>query len=131
MAFPKGSAQLQTHTQMQGLNWVQEDADGHCVIKGDTGQSHGVKNSVSVEKQYVHRQQAVCPDVGDMWMKLDDDRETAQARRAKHSEKKWSEHMRALAPLKVGDTVMLQNQSGDQPLRWDKRGTVMNCEGFD
>jgi hypothetical protein len=33
-------------------------------------------------------------------------RETAQARRAKNSEKKWSQHTRALAPLKVGHTVM-------------------------
>ena len=26
---------------------------------------------------------------------------------------------------------MVQNQSGNHPLRWDKRGTVMKCEGFD
>ena len=69
--------------------------------------------------------------MGDMWMNLVDARETAQARRANHSEKKWSDHTRALAPLKVGDTVMVQNQSGNHPLRWDKRGTVMDCEGFD
>jgi hypothetical protein len=60
--------------------------------------------------------------MGDMWMNLLDARVTAQARRAKHSQKKWSGHTRALAPLKVGDTVMLQNQSGNQPLCWDKRG---------
>jgi hypothetical protein len=45
--------------------------------------------------------------------------------------------MRALAPLKVGDTVMVQNQSGNQPppplspLLGDKRGTVIKCKGFD
>ena len=33
--------------------------------------------------------------------------------------------------MKVGDTVMLQNQSGNHPLCWDKRGTVMKCKGFD
>ena len=27
--------------------------------------------------------------------------------------------------------MMVQNQSGNHPLRWDKRGTVMKCEGFD
>jgi hypothetical protein len=37
-----------------------------------------------------------------MGMNLVDARETAQERRAKNSEKKWSEHTRALAPLKVG-----------------------------
>jgi hypothetical protein len=68
--------------------------------------------------------------MGDMWMNLVDTRETAQARSAKYSEKKWSEHIRALAPLKVGDTVMVQNKSGNYPLRWDKRGTVIKCEGF-
>ena len=55
--------------------------------------------------------------MGDMWMNLVDARETAQARRANHSEKKWSDHTRALAPLKVGDTVMVPNQSGNHPLR--------------
>jgi hypothetical protein len=69
--------------------------------------------------------------IGDMWMNLVDTRETAQARRAEHSEKEWPGHTMALAPLKVGDTVMLQNQSGNHPLRWDKRGTVLKCEGFD
>jgi hypothetical protein len=44
--------------------------------------------------------------MGDMCMNLVDVREMAQARRAKHSEKKWSEHTRALAPLKLGHTVM-------------------------
>jgi hypothetical protein len=57
--------------------------------------------------------------MGDMWMNLVDARETAQACRAINSEKKWSEHTRALAPLKVGDRLMLQNQSGNHPLRWD------------
>jgi hypothetical protein len=69
--------------------------------------------------------------MGDMWMNQVDARETARARRANNSEKKWSEHTRALAPLKVGDRVMLKNQSGNHPLCWDKRGTVMKCKGFD
>ena len=47
------------------------------------------------------------------------------------AEQKWSEHMRPLPPLKVGDNVMVQNQRGNHPLRWDKRGTVVKCEGFD
>jgi hypothetical protein len=62
--------------------------------------------------------------MGDMWMNRVDARETAQARRAKHSDNKWSGQTRALAPLKVGDTV--QNQSGNHHLR-----LVMKYEGFD
>jgi hypothetical protein len=26
---------------------------------------------------------------------------------------------------------MGQNQTGNHPLRWDKRGTIIKCEGFD
>jgi hypothetical protein len=41
--------------------------------------------------------------MGDMWMNLVDARETTQACRVKHSEKKWFEYTRALAPLNVGE----------------------------
>ena len=69
--------------------------------------------------------------MGEMWMNLADARETALGRRATNAEKQWSEHTRALPPLKVGDTVMVQNQTGNHPLRWDKRGTIVKYEGFD
>jgi hypothetical protein len=57
--------------------------------------------------------------IGDMWMNLVDARETAQTCRAKHSEKQWSEHMKRLhyRVYKVGDTLMVQNQSGNHPFR--------------
>jgi hypothetical protein len=63
--------------------------------------------------------------MGDMWTNLVDARKPAQTRRAKHSLKKWSETTRALTPLKDGDTVLLQNQSGNHPLCWDKMGTIV------
>jgi hypothetical protein len=69
--------------------------------------------------------------MGEMWMNLADARETALGHRATNVEKEWSEHTRALPPLRVGDTVMIQNQSGNHPLRWDKRGTIVKDEGFD
>ena len=69
--------------------------------------------------------------MGEMWMNLADAREQALGRRATNAEKQWSEHTKALPPLKVGDTVMVQNQVGNHPLRWDKRGTIVKCEGFD
>ena len=69
--------------------------------------------------------------MGELWMNLADAREMALGRRSMKAEKQWSEHTRALPPLKVGDSVMIQNQRGNHPLRWDKRGTVMKCEGFD
>ena len=64
-------------------------------------------------------------------MKLADARKTALGRRATNAEKEWSEHMRAIPPLKVGDMVMVQNQSGNHPLRWDKQGTIVKSEGLD
>ena len=69
--------------------------------------------------------------MGEMWMNLADAREPALGRRATNAEKEWLEHSKALPPLMVGDTVMIQNQSGNHPLRWDKRGTIVKSEGFD
>jgi hypothetical protein len=69
--------------------------------------------------------------MGDLWIQIADSREKALARRAKCSKEKWSEHTRALATLQVGDSVFVQNQTGNNPKRWDKRGVIMKCEGYD
>ena len=53
--------------------------------------------------------------MGEMWMNLADAREQALACRATNAEKQWSEHTKALPPLKVGDTVMVQNQEPEGP----------------
>jgi hypothetical protein len=62
--------------------------------------------------------------MGAMWMNLVDARETAQASRAKNSEKKWSEYTRAqaLAPLMVGHTVMDRdsNLTPAKALQWER-----------
>ena len=36
---------------------------------------------------------------------------------------------RCLEPLKVGDTVLVQNQQGSQPTRWDRTGMVVETLG--
>ena len=69
--------------------------------------------------------------MGDLWIALADKREMALGTRSMKAEAQWSEHTRALPPLKIGDHVMIQNQRGNHPLRWDKRGTVVKCEGHD
>ena len=69
--------------------------------------------------------------MGEMWMNLADDRETALGRRATNATKEWTEHTRALLTLNVGDHLMIQNQSGNHPLRWDKRRSIVKAEGFD
>ena len=58
-------------------------------------------------------------------------REEALAKRALRHHDKWSEHTKPLQPLRVGDDVLIQNQTGNHPKRWDKRGVVASCEGFD
>ena len=69
--------------------------------------------------------------MGDLWLKLADARETALARRGRASKDFWLEYTRALVPLQVGDNVLVQNQTGNHPTRWDKRGLVMKVEGHD
>ena len=33
-----------------------------------------------------------------------------------------------LPPREIGDNVMLQNQLGNKPKRWDKRGVVVQAD---
>ena len=44
---------------------------------------------------------------------------------------KLSEHTRKLPPLHVGDHVAVQNQHGNSPLKWDKRGVIVSVEPYD
>ena len=41
------------------------------------------------------------------------------------TEEKLSEHAKDLPPLSVGDAVLVQNQLGNNPRRWEKRGVVV------
>jgi hypothetical protein len=59
------------------------------------------------------------------WTDLSAHREKALATRATRDHEKWSATSRTLPPLKVGDHVFIQNQSGNYPNRWDKRGVVV------
>ena len=44
---------------------------------------------------------------------------------------KWTEHTRKLPPLRVGDTVRIQNQVGPHPKKWDKTGRVIEVMQHD
>ena len=44
---------------------------------------------------------------------------------------KLTEHTKCLPPLKVGDHVRVQNQSGPNPTKWDKTGVVVEVRQFD
>ena len=64
-------------------------------------------------------------------------RETLAAReealRNRHQKmcEKLTEHTKCLPPLKVGDHVRVQNQSGPNPTKWDKTGVVVEVRQFD
>ena len=69
--------------------------------------------------------------MGDLWLKLADAMETALARKGRVSKGIWSDHTTVLVPLQVGENVLVQNQTGKHPTRWDKRGVVMKAEEHD
>ena len=69
--------------------------------------------------------------VGTMWRDIADAREKALLPRGKGAHKQWSAHARELPPLLVGDDVMIQNQRGNYPRRWDKRGVVVEVLDHD
>ena len=59
------------------------------------------------------------------WSELADMREMAHARRKEDSTR--GDNRRELKPLSCGDTVCVQNQHGNHPLRWNATGTVVDC----
>ena len=57
--------------------------------------------------------------------------EEALRNRHMKAAERWLEHTRCLPPLKVGDTVRVQNQTGLYPNKWDKTGMVIEVRQFD
>ena len=60
------------------------------------------------------------------WVTLAEDRERALAKRHLTSIESYNRNTHPLPPLKVGDYVIVQNQSGNHPLRWDKTGRIVD-----
>ena len=67
----------------------------------------------------------------DMWVRLSDQREQALARRGNTLKDEWNKKTKSFPPLMLGDDVLIKNQSGNHPTRWDKRGVVVECKEFD
>ena len=68
---------------------------------------------------------------GDLWKKVAKAREEALVPRAYTASTNWSKTTKNLPPLAVGDYVMIQNQTGNHPRRWDRRGRVVRVLGYD
>ena len=58
-------------------------------------------------------------------------REEALRNRHMRDAERWTEHTRRLPPLRVSDTVRIQNQTGPYPTKWDKTGVVIEVRQFD
>ena len=58
-------------------------------------------------------------------------REEALRNRHMKMAERLTEHTQRLPPLKVGDKVRIQNQTGPHPTKWDKTGTVIEVRQFD
>ena len=53
-----------------------------------------------------------------------------RARNVRNAER-LTEHTVRLEPLKVGDRVFIQKETGIHPLRWDRTGLVIEVKQFD
>ena len=65
------------------------------------------------------------------WKSTLQEREIALRNRHMKFHEQLSEHTRHLPPLRVGDTVRIQNQVGPHPTKWDKTGLVIELRQFD
>ena len=65
------------------------------------------------------------------WIETLQAREAAMRARNVRNAERLTEHTVRLQPLKVGDRVFIQNQTGNHPLRWDRSCLVIEVEQFD
>ena len=68
--------------------------------------------------------------MGKPWIQSVAQRESALALRGAKLEERPSERTKVLKNLNVGDCIVIQNQSGNYPLRWDKTGIIIEARGY-
>jgi hypothetical protein len=66
-----------------------------------------------------------------MWREAWVSKENALRTRYAKSMEKLQEHSKHLPPLQASDKVMVQNQAGPHPKKWDRSGTVVEIKGND
>jgi hypothetical protein len=95
----------------------------------DTGKSPAEHLMGSQLRDFIPKSKANL--VGQVWSKLASQRELALSLRNAKLKERLSVEVKLLKPLKIGDTVIVQNQTGNHPLRWDKTGKVIKVRAFD
>ena len=63
------------------------------------------------------------------WDNQSHHKEMGMAKICVEVKKRMDKKAKNLVPLKVGDYVQIQNQSGPKPTCWDKSGTVVEAHG--
>ena len=64
-------------------------------------------------------------DLSQTWQDVARWREKALSKRASRDHERLQAHTKDLPPLHVGQCVLVQNQSGNHPRHWDRRGVVV------
>lgn len=70
---------------------------------------------------------SIRPTWRDAWTK----KEEAMLTRFSRSSERLNQSARQLPPLSVGENVLIQNQHGNHPTKWDKSGVVVEVGDFD
>jgi len=65
------------------------------------------------------------------WTKKIGERELKMSKARTKEHEKWSKNTKNLRPLRVGDEVSIQNLAGNNPLKWDRTGVVVEVLGYD
>ena len=65
------------------------------------------------------------------WSLLQEDRERAFAKKLYNDGTRLAMGTRKMPPLSVGDKVLVQNQTGRAPNKWDKSGVIIECKPHD
>jgi len=71
------------------------------------------------------------PQISSQWRDMWRLKEETMRERYSNTLQTLSEHTRPLQPLKIGDHVFIQNQSGTSPRKWDHNRTVVESKGND
>ena len=70
------------------------------------------------------------PQISNMWCKAWSKKEEAFRSRNVNSLENLSEHTKSLLPLKCGDHVMIQNQTGHFPTKLGRSGVVVELKDY-
>lgn len=71
------------------------------------------------------------PNIRPLWRQAWSAKEEALCTRITRTTQSLKHHSRPLRPLTIGDRVLLQNQHGPNPTKWDRSGLVVESLGHD